>query len=243
MSVGTQVFRLEELLPKVPEKSREFARSLVGQWRQKRRLSQSQQLWVDKLIVMATEEPKAPEPKPVAESLNVGLEKLHALFDKARSHVRSNESYRPKLHLVLDDGRPVEVYAAKDSSKNPGSIYVTVSGHYYGKIDRNGGLTLGPRGERVNEIHDRIRAVCENPTAAGRLHGHKHVWCMFCGIKLESPESKYYGYGPICADKWGLEWGSSKERKQEELESEIESKGKDLFSMAAAKYFGGLKSG
>jgi len=241
MSVSEQVRQLEANLRKLHNnKDRDFANSLVHQYRTKGRLSQLQQVWVDKLLDKALLPPEE-APKPVTESINVGLENLHALFDRAKSHVRSNESWTPRIRIVLTDGRRVEVSPAKSTSKNPGSIYVSVADQYYGKIDREGHLTLGPRGIRIEEIHDRIREVAENPTQAGRLHGHKHTWCMFCGIKLESEDSKYYGYGPICAEKWGLEWGEAKERKIEDRDQQIAETTQSVFSEMKAKWLGGLK--
>lgn len=31
--------------------------------------------------------------------------------------------------------------------------------------------------------------------------------CCYCGLPLEDDRSKTVGYGPVCANKWGLPWG------------------------------------
>ena len=66
---------------------------------------------------------------------------------------------------------------------------------------------------RNAELEQRIFDVAEDPSKAGRIHGHRVRWCMFCGLELRTTDSLYYGYGPICAEKWGLEWGDAVERK------------------------------
>jgi hypothetical protein len=229
MSLAQQVFRLEELIHKLPAGRQQFAHSLVAWWRSKRRLSQGQQLWVDKLIEMATA-PVEPKPAPVTESIDVDLDKIHSLFAKAQS----NHVQVPRLRMVLDDGRSLVVQLATNTGKNPGSIYVQLAGQYYGKIDRQGRLVLGPRNIRCDEVVDRIKAVALNPTSAGRVHGHKHRWCMFCARELTTVDSLYYGYGPICAEKWGLEWGDAAERIHTEKVEET----RDLFAGLAAQWKG-----
>ena len=39
--------------------------------------------------------------------------------------------------------------------------------------------------------------------------GHEHQWCVFCSLPLSDPRSEYAGYGPTCARKRDLPWGST----------------------------------
>lgn len=230
MSVQTQVMRLEELISKLPtEGDKRFASSLVGQWRAKRRLSQLQQLHVDKLLDKALN-PPAEQPKPMAQiaATNMNLVKLHELFDKAKS----NHIVVPRLHMQMTDGKRFTVSAAPMTGKNPGAIYVQLADKYYGKVTRDGRFEVPNYVTRCEELERRVAEVGENPSEAGRVHGHKLRWCMFCARELKTVDSLYYGYGPVCADKWGLEWGEAANRIEEEKVTLTES----LFAEAIAKW-------
>jgi hypothetical protein len=39
-------------------------------------------------------------------------------------------------------------------------------------------------------------------------HGHKTGNCCFCSRPLNDARSTEVGYGPVCADKWELPWGT-----------------------------------
>lgn len=105
----------------------------------------------------------------------------------------------PSHGIELEHGR---VYAMTDGT----FIKVTESkaGNLYGKLlDTDGKFTIYERG-----LHSRI---ARNLTAdeAARF-GHQHHRCVFCSRKLSDEtdgRSVDVGYGPICADRYGLPWG------------------------------------
>lgn len=55
------------------------------------------------------------------------------------------------------------------------------------------------------------RRIASNATLAtpeqAAAFGHTHKRCVFCTTKIERAESLNVGYGPDCADKYGLPWG------------------------------------
>lgn len=46
-----------------------------------------------------------------------------------------------------------------------------------------------------------------DPEKVGALEGHATGCCCYCGLKLTQAASVAVGYGPICADNYGLPWG------------------------------------
>jgi hypothetical protein len=211
MSIRDQVNTLKPLVGKLSRSHQDFAHSLIGQWEKKGRLSQPQQLWVDKLIEEAVKEKPAPPPAPQAE-LGVSLKPLHDLFQRAKG----NKIQFPKIKTQLEDGTKVELSLANANSVNAGSVYVKKGGEWYAKVDSAGHMTISRKVPVCEEVHEIVKAIAANPSAAGKVHGQKFDNCMFCGRGLTTKDSVYYGYGPICAEKWGLEWGIAHERLEEE---------------------------
>lgn len=58
------------------------------------------------------------------------------------------------------------------------------------------------------EIQQLIKKIAENPQEELRWNGVTHVRCCYCARPLTDPRSIDAGYGPVCAERWGLEWGS-----------------------------------
>ncbi len=59
------------------------------------------------------------------------------------------------------------------------------------------------------DLTNALIAFNADPHKAGRLEGHATGRCCFCSIKLTTAESVHHGYGPICAERFGLPWGDS----------------------------------
>lgn len=58
--------------------------------------------------------------------------------------------------------------------------------------------------QRAVEDLDRFE---DDPLEYARIYGRRTSNCCFCGRLLETKESVFAGYGPICAEKFGLPWG------------------------------------
>lgn len=54
-----------------------------------------------------------------------------------------------------------------------------------------------------------LRALAADPVKHAHVYGARTGHCMFCGLTLTTAESVGSGYGPVCAEKWGLPWASS----------------------------------
>lgn len=223
-SIDSQVTRLKNYLPELGHNDRQFAESLIGTWRTKHRLSQPQQLWVDKLIDRAIEsnERKALAAIMPVQTLMQSVGPLVARFKNAQSKgVQS-----PKIRTALDNGSKLVLAMPKESQ----FVYVRVNDSYAGKISADGVVSPYPITKPfTDEMLQRIEAIAANPSAAGKIHGQKHGNCMFCSRDLTTTDSVHYGYGPICAEKWGLEWGSARERQAEEREAKFEEGAQQAF--------------
>jgi len=126
----------------------------------------------------------------------------------------------PKIRLTIEraDGSnfPVCLSLNGAKSKTPGGVAITDgapygSNVYYGGIRPDG--SFFPTAKCSREIKEFLWAFNEDPAGIAAAYGHKHSNCMFCKKALDTKESTAVGYGPVCADNYGLPWGHVKEAK------------------------------
>jgi hypothetical protein len=67
-------------------------------------------------------------------------------------------------------------------------------------------------------IQQLIKKIAENPKEQLKFNGLEHQHCCYCSQRLTDPRSILAGYGPICADKWGLPWGDEIPQVQPRLQ-------------------------
>lgn len=180
---------IDALKAKVPSMADpEFAKSLIAQWEKKGYLSDKQMWWVAKLAG-AKEDAK----------LSGSLAPLVALFTKARAHLKA-----PKVVIEIA-GATYGFSLAKDGSPNAGHLYVKRGGEYLGKV------TPGGEFKRVFACSDAdvaaVDAFSEDPAGLAAKHGQLRGKCCFCNRGLKDKRSTEVGYGPDCADHYGLAWG------------------------------------
>jgi hypothetical protein len=151
------------------------------------------------------------EPAPIPAAAKVGdMKGILALFDIAKQHLKF-----PAIVLALTDTVSIRINVAGERARVPGSLTVVDAARaeggrdWYGRILRDGtfepsalGASLMPRlAEKLSEFAaDPARVAGED----GRLHGR----CCFCRIALTDERSTAVGYGPTCADHFGLPWGA-----------------------------------
>lgn len=91
----------------------------------------------------------------------------------------------------------------------PGSkrLYVTVGLHkqYIGHIAAQ--QDLRPAAECTLAHIRGLQELNENPEKALRRYGKQTNICGICGRRLDNHVSVQLGYGPVCADNYGLPWG------------------------------------
>jgi len=145
---------------------------------------------------------------PAAAAQAVGdLSPIMALFDRARAHL--------KYPAIVLDGFRVSVAGARAS--NPGTLNVTgIEKHFnaqrgrdertwFGRVSLDG--SFSPSRAAPADLADRLRALAADPAGVAAAFGHLHGACCFCMRALSDDRSTTVGYGPICADHFGLPWG------------------------------------
>jgi hypothetical protein len=80
----------------------------------------------------------------------------------------------------------------------------------YGQIDLNTGrLTVSNYADPalITGVLKALKDFEADPHKAGSVEGHATGACCFCGLRLTTAASVAAGYGPTCADNFGLPWG------------------------------------
>jgi hypothetical protein len=210
-----------EALALIRKSTSEFAQSLVykstGRWG----LSYEQWFYVHDMAMQATL-PAAPRPTVEVADMS----RVIAMFETAKAHAakRTGKKARaPKIHLQVSkvqDHQNFEMYPiclsmAGDSAKVPGSINVTDGGPYgnnkwYGRILRNGTFEAGR--DVPSTLVPFLKEFAANPEQIASAHGRLTNSCCFCNRSLTDEganRSVEVGYGPICAERFGLSWGAT----------------------------------
>lgn len=170
----------------------DFAKELAG----KSRLSWAQLSWLHKLAV----DSKAPKPTIAVEGAFDGVVRV---LQTASTKLRY-----PKLRIGGDEGqitlkpRNGIIYIEDAVATAFNSYRGCDAPVYYGKIT-DGQIVPSGRGCPDWAV-DLIRAFCADPIATATAYGRKYNTCCFCGRDLTTTESVERGYGPVCAEKWGL---------------------------------------
>lgn len=198
LDLAKRVNELDKNIDKLPEYSRKFARDLVEKayrWDP----SEKQEFYIRKLARQAT----APKKEAVVE--NVDLSKIVSLFKKAQTKLRN-----PKVQLATNDGLPVQLKVAGPRSKYHGQVIVSDGGPFganvwYGNIDQSGNW------RQTNRVTDEVAALVKefskDPEGVAAKYGKTVGGCSFCRRPLSDDRSLEVGYGPVCAENYGLKWG------------------------------------
>lgn len=191
----------------------DFARSLLDQYRNRGSLSDRQWPWVEKLA--------ADGPRSEAFTDAVSMTAIIAAFESAKQH-KGN----PVLRILAGEDHVLRLAVIRsERSRYPGAINVTGNQRqyddrpWYGRINLDGSFSRSR--ETTPAITAALEAFAADPLAAAAAYGKSLHSCCFCGINLTSAASKAAGYGPICAQKWGLAWGAPKKaRKSKSITTE-----------------------
>ena len=131
----------------------------------------------------------APKGTPVA--------RIAALFAKASEKLQA-----PKV--VFGSGAGKVVLSQSKNPKWAGIIWVgngVFRGPQYGRI-KDGQYLRGK--DASQEVVDAILAFDADPEATAKAYAKRVGACSFCTRDLVDPRSLAVGYGPICAENYGL---------------------------------------
>ena len=111
---------------------------------------------------------------------------------------------------------------AGERSRNPGQINLTDGrpygdNTYYGRVSTDGQLTLSryfegeSRGPEKDALVASLRRLADEPEKIAAEYGKYSGNCCFCGLPIgegDDRRSAEVGYGPNCAQNYGLPWGA-----------------------------------
>lgn len=188
---------LAAALPLLAARDVEFATSLLNAARSPRGLTDRQVYWAEKLIARAS----APAAAPTVVQVGGIIE----LLARAGSRLKY-----PKVRLATESGQRVVLSVAGERSRYTGSVMVTDGGPfgantYFGRIAPDG--TVTESGAMTPEVMALLVSFAAEPAKVGAKIGKMLGACCFCSRQLDTRESLAVGYGPVCADKYGLPWG------------------------------------
>jgi len=147
------------------------------------------------------------QPRPeVAQLNNDGLARIFAMFAVAKE----KQLKKPAIRLANEDGQHLHLSLAGVASKNAGFVYVKANSGfeaaYYGKISPEG--KFFQVASCPASVEPLLKSFAADPEGIATKYGRLTGACCFCGRKLTDARSTEVGYGPVCADKFGLDWGN-----------------------------------
>ena len=174
-----------------------------------RGLSSMQWAWVHKLATDA----KAKVER--SEGLDVDLlpvVEIMALAAEAQKRL-------PKIVLTTSATGPVVLKRAGSRSSREGTINVTDGGDFgsnawYGRVELDGSFTAGR--DLTVPIRELLTELAADPAKVAGQNGVATGACCFCAKLLSTRESRSVGYGPVCAEKFGLPWGDTAAADEED---------------------------
>lgn len=110
---------------------------------------------------------------------------------------------KPRLRVLAPDNTTEMQLAITIHGVAPGSISVTRGGVFVGCIRPSTNAMTNKLAEDV-ELQRHLLEVAKDPAAAAKRYAVLMCRCSFCGLQLTDEGSVEVGYGPICAQHWGL---------------------------------------
>lgn len=193
----------EVLATKAPDRD-DFAASLAG----KAKLSPKMRAWLHVKAQWLL------NPRERAESTDA-FPGILGMLTKARE---AGKKY-PKIKLSLD-GAPVVIYLSRAGKANVTDGGSYGRGTWFGAVQPDGSFREGKDAARVLPI---LRELDADPLKVAAQHGVATGECCFCARELTTKESRSVGYGPVCAERHGLEWGK--------VDPELDREGKGVFNV------------
>lgn len=94
------------------------------------------------------------------------------------------------------------------SQKYPDSANIKLDGNWLGALKQDRRIFWNLKVSIKQEIRAGLHKITEDQDLVSTLAatGRRVGWCCFCSRRLDNHVSVQAGYGPICAEKFGLPW-------------------------------------
>lgn len=205
---------LEELFEAGKVKG-EFPSSLLRQYAIKEFLSEKQMFYVRKLITEAGGSGNAA--KETGEIVNA--EALQQLF---RCALRADVQY-PHISYPVDGTHDEQHIKAFLADNRRDIIFMSertrVRYAWFDALNNKLHCTHN-QVQPTTALYKQIRRILADPVAEAIVSGKLTNRCMFCSLELKNEFSVDHGYGPICAENYGLPWHAGKSSKTVQIDAD-----------------------
>lgn len=202
--VDTRIAALEEARHRMDGEHQTFADCLLGQLEFKNGLTEREWFWVGELARRY--------PPPQAIQLEGSFGPMVAMMVMAETRL-----INPQVKLQTNDEWGNSLDVTLELNKQEGNVKVRWrSGG--GKITGDGMLVS--RREVPKPIVDMLNEFSKEPLQAIKAYARRTGRCCFCGAPLNDERSVKVGYGPTCAEHYGLSF--PKERTVEGMLAQLE---------------------
>lgn len=190
---------------KLEESNRGFCRSLIQHYGKYGRLSEKQAVYMIKFYNQLVMSDSNSGSAGQVSTISWDTSQLFELFNTGATHLKF-----PKLSIPIDADRKLSIYIRVYS--NPGNLGIKLNGIIVADISHVTGDVIW-KTDIPNKTKLDIKHALDKEDLAKSLMatGIKFSHCCFCGQEITTAESLYAGYGPICAEHWGLPWGETGE--------------------------------
>lgn len=200
---------------KLPPRDADFAQAVIGTIRRKGvGASEKQRAVLEKFAAVITGD-RPTQPSQTRQEVPIGdFAPIMALFDTALERLK-----RPAITLNMA-GLDIKLSVASERASRPGTINVAEPSErmgerdrWFGRILKNGHFEVSPRENIPQGLIAGLTRFAADPPGVAAEYGRLTGKCCFCNRALEDERSTRVGYGPTCADNYGMPWGNEPKRK------------------------------
>jgi len=217
---------LEEKLSKLSGRDQSFANSLIGQYRAKNWLSEKQWPYVHSLLAKTNSQSLA---VPLFDLRDASV--LFDFFKRGSIHLKW-----PKLQIYFNN---IRIRLHYNKYKN-----FIGAACYYDNLEIFKAARIIPEQKIIIEalenqiiiqnVVEAVRSLTTDLITGGneslKIYGIKTGNCCFCSKELTDHRSVEAGYGPICAERYGLPWGDEGDEDKELIIEEIKNEAETIIS-------------
>jgi hypothetical protein len=215
VTMSNLITKLTAALPNLPERDRPFATSLLRRMTSLRPLTPKQLYWAETLAARgaaAAAAAAAPAAPTTAEQATIaaGRDRVYRLLDGARQRGLLRPALRFPATLA---GITVSLPSSRSRYNGEAVVFVKARGDYAGMLigtEFRPSRDWHPSQATRQEFDRALAAVMADPTAEAVAAGHATGACCFCRRALTDARSVHHGYGPICAEHYGLPWDADR---------------------------------
>lgn len=192
-------------------RDQQFASSLISDAKKRGFLTRGQAPWIHDLIDRTNRNEQPTEPE---RAVSIGdVSGIKALFDRARCHLKA-----PGVVMSVPGVGVVKVSVQKENArrfagKTVVQDYDKPYPHFqtYGVINDQGGFEPKKGVTIPDSLIPTLQSFAKDPVPYAAAYGRMTGRCCFCRNRLTDPRSTAQGWGPDCAENFGLPWGERPE--------------------------------